>query len=134
RLRHGGAAVDVAARDRAAVVAVAIDDDRRDERPAGSRPLALREDRLPLVDAPAEIRQPEPARKDVDLLPGVLADVRHEEVARRAIEREPPRIPHAVDRVRPAAALVAKDLAERVRQRLRAVAGIAAGAAVARPD
>src|SRR5205807_7851102 len=93
-----------------------------------------REDGLPLVDAPAEIRQSEPARQDVDLLPGVLPNVRDEQVACQAVEREPPRIPHAVDRVRPAAAFVPQDLAERTRECLCPVAGIPAGAAVAQAD
>src|SRR5437867_759171 len=112
RGRNRRAAVDVPARDRAAVVAVVVDDDRPDEPPARRRLLPLREDGVPLVDAPAEVRQPEAARQDVHLLPRALTDVSDVELARRRVEREAPRVPGPVNGVRPVPGLVAEDLAE----------------------
>src|SRR5439155_13919933 len=101
RCRNRRAAVDVAARDRAAVVAVVVDDDRPDEPPSRRRLLPLREDGVPLVHAPAEVRQPEAAWEDVHLLPRVLTDVSDVEVAGCTVEGETPRVPSPVDGVRP---------------------------------
>ena len=89
-----------------------------------------------LVAVPAEVHEPRPAALQVvDLLPRVLADVADVEVARRAVEREPPRVAQAVGdelptrlrrlRVQP------HDLRERPREVLAVVLRVAAAAAVA---
>src|SRR6185503_19158171 len=70
---HGLAAVDVAARDRAAL-AVRVGHDREDERPARVRLLTVLVARAPLVDAPAVVVQPALLGRSahVDLLPVAL--------------------------------------------------------------
>src|SRR5262249_6867202 len=96
-----------------------------------------------------------PTRLPVDLLPRALADVGDPEVARRRVEREPPRVAQAVrpdlgpgaragdeggvprEAVRPAAVArrrEARDLAEQALQRLPVLLRVAAAAAVAHPD
>ena len=94
--------------------------------------------RLALEHAPAVVLETRaPARREVELLPRVLADVADVEVARRAVEREPPRVaqPVAHDHRRRVRFfdVEAQQLAERRAQILGTVLRVAAGAAVARP-
>src|SRR5262249_25685476 len=134
RRGHRPPAIDVAARDRAAVVAVVVDERRSDERPSRGCRLSRLVSRVALVDAPAEVREPEAVREGVDLLPRVLPHVADVERAGGAVEGEAPRVADAVGGDLPAPVAEAQDLAQAVRERLGVVLRIAAGAAVAHAD
>src|SRR6266702_1209698 len=98
RRRHGRAAVDVAARDRARTAVVRVDPGREDELARAPERIGAVEDGAPLVAVPAVVGQPADLRlrAEVDLLPGALADVGDPEVAGRPVEREPPRVAEPV--------------------------------------
>src|SRR4051794_8831925 len=135
---HGAAAIDVAARDGAAGAPVLVDVHRLCERP---RPDGLvLELRVALVDRPAEVEQrlEGGVRHVVDLLPRVLTDVADPEVVGLAVEGEAPRVAQAEPDHLPDGLCLrdveSEQLPELRPRVLRAVAGIAAGAAVAVAD
>ena len=143
-----GCADDVAARDRAVTLRVRPHEHRRRVR---GRRQRLRGDpcdsleRVPAVEGACTGA----ARREVDFLPGVLADVGEHEVPGRAVEREAPGVAQAVgpdlraraadagervarrDRIRSAGARVdAEQLAEQAAEVLGVLAGVVAAAAV----
>src|SRR3954471_15171121 len=137
--RHRGAAVDVAAGDRAALT-VRIDELRQDEIALAHERLVRVVGRLALEPAPAVVRKRgDPRRRtEVDFLPRALADVPDPEVAVRPVERKAPRVAKAeaddLPRGSPARRIDAQQLAEAALQILRAVPRVAAGAAVPHAD
>src|SRR5215218_2007615 len=135
---HRLAAVDVAARDRAAG-GMAVRRNREDELPARVHLLGRGVARPAFPDAPAVVVQAAllPRRSHVDLLPVALADIADVEVPRGPVPRETPRVAQAVACDLPARACLvhvqAQQLAEPRAKSLRVVERIAAGAAVTHP-
>src|SRR5207247_7523975 len=111
---------------------------RRDELPRPERRVRVARAALEHVPAVVGQRADCGGRAVVDLLPVPLADVADVEVAVRTVEREAPRVAQAEANHLPARAALERvdpqQLPEPLCRALRAVARIAAGAAVSHAD